>query len=190
MFRATSALVVLLLGFVWSCIHDASGWINPHYRCTFKTRDVLNAVFFFSRFRFAPGLLACLCSATPPTFAWFKSLPAHFPKHSWGIYVVLLEKPGCIPLIYVGSGTSWLRGVRGRMLSYYAKRFLPKFIRKALLSGYTITGVRLLASCPTPFGGALSVHRTLVIALEAAFTVLFSALRNRSKSYSFPDICP
>lgn len=186
---AAFALSVFLLDAIWACIHHASGWINPDYPNIFDTRDALDTIFFLCRLRFAPGLLACLRSATPPTIAWFKSPPAHVPAHSWGVYVVL-EKAGYIPLIYVGSGTAWLYGVRRRFQDYKAKRTLPLYVEKALDAGYEITHFRLLVTCPKPFTGVLSVYRTLIITLEAVFTVLFSALRNRSKSYSFPDICP
>jgi hypothetical protein len=47
-----------------------------------------------------------------------------------------------------------------------------------------------LACCPIPLHINLTVFQTLLIAIEAAFTVLFPALLNRKKSHSFPNTCP
>jgi hypothetical protein len=97
---------------------------------------------------------------------------------------------GNIPLLYIGSGTAFKGGVLYRCRSYWKGKTLPKAIIKALKKGYRITEVRVLVVCPTPLCGDLTTFRTLLVAIEAVFAVLFSALLNREKAYSFPKICP
>lgn len=42
----------------------------------------------------APGLTDVLKSGKPPSLDFFKSLPGCTKRHQWGIYVLVLERPG------------------------------------------------------------------------------------------------
>lgn len=183
-------LKCLLVQVIWSCIHESrSVSNNPVFALVFLTQDVLAAVFFLSRFRFCPGLLAQLQSSTPPTLEWFRSLPSTVRSGSWGVYVLLYEKSGCKPMIYIGSGTHLTHGIRFRITQHISGQRSPVEIAKAVASRYRLTNTRLLAYCPIPSGGSLLKHRAVIVALETALTLLFSALRNRSKHYGLPDLC-
>jgi hypothetical protein len=64
-----------------------------------------------------PGLLDILQASTAPTLSQLKSLPADFHKR-WAIYLLVLEKPFCVPTIYIGSGTGVQSGISHRMSCY------------------------------------------------------------------------
>lgn len=63
-------------------------------------------------------------------------------------------------------------------------------VKTATRAGYKITHVASLAHAPIPAPGHIPVCRTVVIALEAAFTCVFWAMVSRSKDYGFSAICP
>ena len=56
---------------------------------------------------FAPGLLEL---STPPPLrliiSWFEALPDEIPGDVWGIYVLVLKRPGYSVLLYIGSATN------------------------------------------------------------------------------------
>jgi len=66
---------------------------------------------------FCPGLKEALESPTPPDVDFFKSLVTDFVGR-WGIYALVLKKQGAKTLIYIGSATNDLTGVRGRFYTY------------------------------------------------------------------------
>jgi hypothetical protein len=77
---AYTSIATFILSCIWSSlVHDA--WVNPHFRITFATMDVLAAIYFLSRVRFVPGIWTQLRSPSPPTLAFFKSLPQHIPQN-------------------------------------------------------------------------------------------------------------
>ncbi|CAN9082092.1 unnamed protein product [Alternaria alternata] len=100
--------------------------------------DVLAAIYFLARVRFAPGIWAQLRSPSPPTIAFFKSLPQHIPRNVWGIYIVVLEMDGASPQIYIGSGTAFKGDVLYRTRSYWKRKNLPKNVKKFCGGGYYI----------------------------------------------------
>jgi hypothetical protein len=69
----------------------------------------------------APGLMEVLRSPSPPSVAFLKGLPdcnKGSQPRQWAIYVLVFEKPGCQPLVYVGSGTDAKNRVRCRFSGY------------------------------------------------------------------------
>src|SRR3979411_1276335 len=64
---------------------------------------------------FASSLLETFHSPLPPSVSFFKTLPTETTRR-WAVYLLLLEKPGHRPLIYIGSGTSHIAGVYGRLV--------------------------------------------------------------------------
>ncbi|WPB00865.1 uncharacterized protein RHO25_005485 [Cercospora beticola] len=120
---------------------------------------------------FCPGLLEVLQSATPPLTSWFEDLPTDIPESSWGIYCVVLRKPGPVPLLYFGSGTGVSReGVKTRLRNCLGPHLssLPSWVKAVLNDGYLIVHVALLAHCPIPTVVLIPVLRYFMVCLEAA----------------------
>jgi len=65
-----------------------------------------------------------------------------------GCVALVLEKPGCKPKVYIGSGTSWSLGVVGRFKQYDDGFLLPVYVEKALDEGYEIVSKGLLCWIP------------------------------------------
>jgi hypothetical protein len=61
-----------------------------------------------------------------------------------GIYVLVLEKPGYDPLLYIGSGTASYCGVIVRIADHHANRLSPVSISKK-----PSTSVRTLHTSPS-----------------------------------------
>jgi hypothetical protein len=175
--------VVLML---WTLFTQAPAKLqNPAHAMIFTTADVVRQLLLSESVTFAQGLLAVLQAATPPSTAYFKTLPAE-AKSSWGVYLLVLEKDRCRPRIYVGSGTHTKRGVETRLEDYD----LPKYVKLALDDGYTIVHKGLLCWAPIPVAGARYTLCALMLALENMFSLLFWAMQSRTADYGMPHICP
>jgi hypothetical protein len=107
---------------------------NPIFPMVLSTQDVLEQLLSDSVLVFAPGLLDVFQVATPPSVAYFKSLPTDIIKR-WDVYLLILEKLGCRPKIYIGSGTDGDRGVANRFYHYDTKKHLPVYVKRALDDG-------------------------------------------------------
>lgn len=163
---------------------------NPIHAIVLPTQDVVEELMSDSLLAFPPGLLDVLQAATPPSVAYFKSLPADVTKR-FAVYLLVLEKQGCRPIIYVGSGTKSLRGVVTRFRDYETKVHLPHYVKYALDDGYTIVHKGLLCWCPVPTAEKCFVVRTLILALEATFSIVLWAMRSKTKDYGMPKhLCP
>jgi hypothetical protein len=93
---------------VWGCINFTPPKLkNPMYLIVFASQAILEDIFAESGVDFASGLLQVFQSDSPPTTAYFKSLPtiAALGGAWWAVYVLVLEKAGSRPKIYVGSST-------------------------------------------------------------------------------------
>lgn len=73
-------------------------------------------------------------SPTPPSLAFFKSLSTNWYQ-LWGVYVVVLEKFGFRPKIYVGSSTELAYGAQKRLRTYDTGVNLPRFVNELRISG-------------------------------------------------------
>lgn len=63
-----------------------------------------------------PKFSEMLSRSRPPTVEDFKSLPT-LPPHGhqqWGVYILVWEKEGERPAVYVGTGTNSTLGVKSR----------------------------------------------------------------------------
>jgi hypothetical protein len=94
--------------------------------------DVQSALHLFGELgcTFSPLLMTNFRSATPPTIAILKSLPPISLeegtwKKRWGVYIIILEKDGHRPAVYVGSGTQDKEGMHARIRDAYIARRFP-----------------------------------------------------------------
>jgi hypothetical protein len=95
-------LVVLL---TWACLDNRPPKKkHPIFSKVLPTQAVVEELLSAVSVVFAPGLFEVLQASTPPTLHYFKGLPTD-DKKRWGIYLLVLEKPGARPKIYIGSGT-------------------------------------------------------------------------------------
>lgn len=157
---------------------------NPVHDMLFPTEDVMENL--LSTVTFAPGLIESLDSATPPTITFFKSLPTT-PNGLWGVYLIVLEKPGCRPQIYIGCGTDSVRGLYNRFGHYTPEGSrLPKLVLKAMTDGYRITHKGILCWASIPDSKKRFLLRSLFIILETVFSLALWAMESRTKSYGMP----
>jgi Zinc-finger of C2H2 type len=187
------AVVDLFIAACCAALH-VSTYINPRFRHVLDSDSTVAALFSLTAFTFCPSLLDVVQSAAAPLLSWFKSLPTDIPKDTWGIYIIVLEKPGYDPLLYIGSGTSSYRGVRVRIGEHHAHKLSPVNIKKALEFGYTITHIALLAYCSIPSPSHRPKIRTIVVALEAVFTAVFWAFvpseDGNTSRFGLDHMCP
>ncbi|GKT42172.1 uncharacterized protein ColSpa_02353 [Colletotrichum spaethianum] len=184
---SAGTLFKLVLLVTWTCLEDTPfSMKNTLFARFFSSLDVLESTALLASLSFAPGLFSVLQAATPPAIQFFQSLPVG-PKNCWGIYALVLEKPGSRPGLYIGSGTSTgtptAGGVALRFKQYDDGFLIPKWIKVALKDGYTITHKGLLCWIPRPGASDVPVFRLLFIALEATFTYIFWALKARHGGY-------
>lgn len=136
-FEAADILVLVVL-LVWQCLstcpENQNQWIFGH---VLPTQDMVESMLSSAFLLFAPGLFEVIQASTPPNIAFFKTLPANFSKR-WGIYALVLEKQGCRPKIYIGSGTGCNGGVSRRLAQYNTKVNVPRYVAMALEDGYVI----------------------------------------------------
>lgn len=149
-----------------------------------------------SPFEFASGLLQIFRSSTAPTIAYFKT-PVLYLDKLWAVYLLVLEKDGGRPRIYIGSGTSSAGGVRNRMSSYDRRsrtgqvdNVIPHYVETSLQEGYAITHKCLLAWTPLPPPSDLYELRCLILVFETIFSLGFWAMKSRTKDYYMPALCP
>jgi hypothetical protein len=71
-----TTVVGLVLVLQWTYISSATkNWKHPFHEVISPTMEVLEGVLNSNPFSFAPGLFEVLKSTTPPTLAFFQSLP-------------------------------------------------------------------------------------------------------------------
>lgn len=171
-----ATLLQLVVVITWTCLCDTP----------FHQKNTLFAEFFTSQTAlaslvFAPGPFEVLQAATPPTIDFFKGLPTDPSAFRWGIYVFVLEKTGCRPIIYIGSGTNSLGGVRAWLSQYDDGLLLPQYVKQAHKG--------LLCWIPHPTPATRPIKRLLFFALEATFAYIFWAMKARSRNYGMAQIC-
>jgi hypothetical protein len=120
---STSALE-LLTSLTWKCLNTQS-FQNPLFLELFSSETVLSDFLTAADLSFHDGLVDMIQASTPPSLRRLKSPEATDTK-CWGIYIIVMEKKGAVPLIYCGSGTSAKGGIRVRFRNYDIKTLLPK----------------------------------------------------------------
>lgn len=183
-----SELQEYALWLCWTLLTLTSSKIkNPVHDLIFTTQQVMEGV--LAAVTFAPGLLDALQSTVPPTIAFFKSLPADEAGiYLFGVYLIVLERVGHRPKIYIGSGTDYKLGMRPRMRQYDAMSVLPRYVQQAVDAGYTITHRAILCSSPLPSSATRYPLRALYLIIETALAFTLGAMHNRSKTYGMPDL--
>lgn len=112
-------ILSLILLLTWTCFTTTPDRRKHHvFKKVLASKEIFQELCSSASLSFAPGLLEVLKSATPPTVAFFKTLPTEFSTKRWAIYLLVLEKRHCRPKIYVGTGTAAKRGIRARMSNY------------------------------------------------------------------------
>lgn len=180
-------LVVLL---TWTCLNTFNGrQKHPLFTKVLSSQVILEELLSSASMVFAPGLLQVLQSSTPPTVSYLKSLPTNFKK-LWGIYLLVLEKPGHRPKIYIGSGTDAKSGVSARLATYDSGVLKPMYVGRALQDGYVIVHKGLLCWTSLPSAAMVPVLRVLFLALEATFTGVFQAMRCKTEGpFEYDGLC-
>lgn len=160
------------------------------FRRFLPNQSALADAFKQAQIVFAPGLLEVLQCDTPPTQAWYMSLPNSKTWNVWGVYILILEKEGHPPLVYCGSATCSTRGVSIRWWSYDKLTLLPGGIEAAIAQGYRITYKGLLCWSLIPNSATLLTIRALFLVLETALTVCVGIMNSKFKLHGMPMICP
>jgi len=121
--------------------------------------------------------------------SYFKTLPTNFAKQ-WAIYLLVLEKAGSIPKIYIGSGTDAKSGVSARLRDYDKGRNLPRWVQQALKDGYRIMSKGLLCETAIPSAGHAPLLRALFIVLEASLTFALWTVKTQTESgFGLTSLC-
>lgn len=192
-----AATILALIGhLVWLCMSTTpkkqKQWM---YSQVFPTLIMVENILASASVVFAPGLFEVLQASTSPSIAFFKTLPTEASK-KWGLYVIVLEKQGRRPKLYIGSGTQARYGVSNRLVSYTKENankphHLPLHVESALLDGYSIVHKGLLCWIPIPTAADVPVLRTLFVALEASLAFVFWALRAKTDyGHGMVHMCP
>jgi len=193
----TDDISVFILWLAWTCLSLTNPALkNYAFDLIFSAERAMEEVMQLFHFEFAPGLLQVFRSSTAPTISYFKTLPMHLSK-LWAVYLLVLEKAGHRPRVYIGSGTGSELGVNRRMTTYDRRcrtgksdNGIPHYVETSLQEGYAITHKGLLAWTPLPLASDRYVLRCFVLVLECVFTLCFWAMKSRTKDYFMPALCP
>lgn len=181
---STSNIHEYVLWLTWSVFTLTAAHLkNPAIDLVLTSQDVVESM--LAIFTFAPGLMNAVHESTYPTLAFLKSLPTDGTR-KWGIYLLVLEKLGQRPRVYVGSATNKVDGVVKRWKNYDAHSALPSRVSLALDDGFIITHKGLLCWCDVPAAADRYKLRGLILVLETALSVLFWAMEFKTKDYGLP----
>ncbi|KAK5651315.1 hypothetical protein OQA88_12611 [Cercophora sp. LCS_1] len=183
-------------------IESRKGHLSTQFRRAFTSDRRIHELVDSVNLRFCDGLQEVLSADSPPPLAWFKSLPrvdAKSRNRAWGVYGIVMEKPGAIGLLYSGSGTSQSGGVRKRIRTYQLwiedlddpsrSMTIPKCMLQAQEEGYTITHIVMLCTCDPPRSSEFTDNlRLMVTATEAFFHCQFWTMEKKDREYGFK--CP
>lgn len=192
-FEATTILQLVLL-LTWTCLSTCPNQQkHPLFSKVLSTKAILDQLLSSVSVAFAPGLFDVLQSSTPPTVAFFKTLPTHCHE-LWAVYLIVLEAQGRRPKIYIGSGTDARKGVSGRLPIYHdssTSKILPSHVRNVLRDGYSIVHKGLICWIPLPDADSVPILRVVMLVLEAVFTYVFWALHSKTDyGYGLLHMCP
>ncbi|KAI4668708.1 uncharacterized protein J4E78_002536 [Alternaria triticimaculans] len=167
---------VLMAHLIWQCLQSTpSKRKTINFTSSLVNLSVIQQLLSSVTLTYAPGLFEALNSATPPTLAFLKSLPTSASK-DWAVYLLVLEKPGCRPLCYVGSATNAELGVGARFSGYRNRVGIPVYVEAALNAGYHITSYGVLVTMPRPPKLQILAYRTLFKSIEAVMTFAFGTM--------------
>ncbi|KAM0689753.1 hypothetical protein Q7P36_010624 [Cladosporium allicinum] len=125
--------------------------------------------------------MEALSSDSPPSLAFLKALPqpnGRGQPKQWAIYVLVFEKAGCPPQIYVGSSTNSQYRVRRRFQGYNSGSGpWSRFTSKAIDDGYTMSSTGLLCWIDLPLPTQIHRQRARLLTLEAVPAINLVAVR-------------
>jgi hypothetical protein len=177
--------ILQLLGLLmWTRLNLTTKGKNPIFDKVFPDTSILAGLLSSSSMVCCPGLFDILQAPTAPTLSLLKSLPTNYYKR-WAIYLLVLEKPFCVPRVYIGSGTTAIAGVSHRMSRYTNLQSLPKYAAAAIEEGYVITHKGLLLWAPIPSAADVPLLRAMFLLLEAALTSVFWAAKSKNGGGDF-----
>lgn len=176
----------LILHYTWLCV-NTTNWINPRFRVVLPSFDALTDLVSRLGITYEDELFDILQAPVAPSIKWFLSLPPDIPTKLWGIYALVFRK-GKSYKLYIGSGTSSVgtSGVRTRINQHLRREVEPVRIRDAKNEGYVEVHETLLAWCPMPPPAHVPIFRATLIAIEAAFHLVFWPMYKKTTAYSFP----
>lgn len=114
---ALSPVVTAALAIFWRILVGTT-FDKKHslYGLKFTSLQVIKPLASAVSLSSAPGLLDAVQSVAPPAIDWIKPLPSHMdPLFEWtnnnyAVHLVVIEKPGCRPGIYIGSACGYYWG--------------------------------------------------------------------------------
>lgn len=181
-----------LVSQAWETLCVPASGKNGIFAKVFYEEEVLFDIASDANLMFCPGLLDVVLSPTPPDIDFFKKLPVKY-LGLWGVYCLVLEKPGCIPVIYIGEASNKDKGIPLRWRAYnnpdVYREELPSKVRDFLDDGYKITHKAVLVYAPIPSAGDVPRVRCLFYVLEATFAFYFWAMFG-DKDYQIESCCP
>ncbi|KAH0363440.1 heat shock protein 70, partial [Aureobasidium melanogenum] len=193
----TLTITQAMVAMIWAAL-NVQVYKNELFKTVFFEPEFILEILELASLFYCPGLLAALKAAGPPPIKFFRGLKlndVHLALHKiWGVYVLILTKVGCLPLIYIGSATCFTSGVKRRWAVYDGRTDehlpLPFYVRRALLAGYTISHKALLVYGPIPSAGNVPVVRLFYVAVECVLTFWFWGMRSFTKDYGIGSCCP
>ena len=145
-----STIHQLILHLLWTCLSTCPVMQkHPIFAAVLSTQTRLEELLSSATFNYAPGLFEVLRASTPSPISYLKTLPTE-SKRRWAVYLLVLERTGSRPLIYIGSGTEARNGVSTRLSCYDTNTLVPRHVSRALKQGYTISNKGLVCWTPIP----------------------------------------
>ncbi|EPE32906.1 C2H2 and C2HC zinc finger [Glarea lozoyensis ATCC 20868] len=191
-------IAVFIMWMTWTCLSlTGIAMKSKAFDVVFPTENHISELLQIApTLEFAAGLVDVFQAATPPTIDFFKTLPLHLNK-KWAVYLLVLEKPGHLPRVYIGSGTTFTVGVLRRMSTYDRRSQLHQYIdtvseyvNSSMDKGFTITHKGLLVWADIPLASEKYRFRSLFLLLETVFSLCFWTMKSRTKHYFMPGLCP
>ena len=185
-------MLELLVLITWACLSQPVH-SNGLFKQFFFDQAVLSEICSAASLCFCPGLFEAIQAVHPPDVSFFRRLPSD-GSGRWAVYALVLDKPGALPLIYIGSGTEMKRGIPARWLVYNKPKAnrsdFPRFVQRAIDDGYKISHKGLLVWCSITSAANAPRFRLLFVAIEAALSFLFWAMKSKVKAHGMRICCP
>lgn len=187
----TQTLLELIVVLVWACL-SVPVHQNGLFKRLFFDKDAVAELCSAASLVFCSGLLEALQGIAPPSLSFFRNTSSN-GRGRWGVYCLIMEKLGCISLVYIGSGTNAKGGLPSRWNQYKQLRNIvlwPKYVLAAYRDGYRIVHKGWLVSAPIPAAANVPAFRLLFVAIEATLSFYFWAMKSRVKDYKMDSCCP
>lgn len=190
-----SATLAFVISQTWKCLCVPATGKNSIFDKVFFDEEMLTEVASAAKLTFCPGLLDAVRSPTPPDISFFKKTPSKY-LGLWGVYNLVLEKAGEIPLVYIGEASEKDQGIKARWRVYdnpqvpAYRKLLPSKVKDALDDGFKIVHKGVLAYCSIPGARNVPRFRLLYYSMEAMFSFLFWAMFPKTGDYQIGSCCP